>query len=95
VTVTSEQSTTKIQSRNFSRLSWQCRRGLLELDLLLQGFMERCYNNLSDSDKASFETLLKSPDQLLLDYLLGGTVPFDKDVANVVKQIRLAAQSSG
>lgn len=90
-----EQNTTANPSREFSRLSWQCRRGLLELDLLLQGFMDHCYTELSHTDKRAFETLLKSPDQLLLDYLLGGTIPFDKDVANVVKQIRLAAQRSG
>jgi len=26
-----------------TRLRWQCRRGMLELDLMLETFVEKCY----------------------------------------------------
>jgi len=82
--------TTKEQTE-LSRLRWQCRRGMLELDLLLQGFMDKAYLQLTPKDKETFERLLETPDQMLLDYLMGRVVPYDKDIAKVTQQVRLAA----
>lgn len=84
-TVTENQ--TASPDHNLSRLYWQCRRGMLELDLLLKHFMDNSYLSLDAQQKNAFEVLLKSPDQLLFDYFLGDTIPFDKDVADVVKKI--------
>ncbi|HEB58351.1 MAG TPA: succinate dehydrogenase assembly factor 2 [Gammaproteobacteria bacterium] len=83
------------QTRDFSRLYWQCRRGMLELDLLLQGFMERRYHLLTRPQQRAFEQLLATSDQLLLEYLMGRTVPIDTEVANIVQQIRKAAEDQG
>ena len=77
--------------RTVSRLKWQCRRGMLELDLMLQTFMEKQFAGLSNTQLQAFEELLAYPDQLLLEYLMGQTVPFNKEVADVAKQIRDAA----
>lgn len=74
-----------------TRLRWQCRRGMLELDLMLESFVEKCYSDLPIKTKKAFHQLLKCQDQILLDYLLGHDVPNDKDVADVAKQIRDAA----
>jgi len=74
-----------------TRLRWQCRRGMLELDLMLESFVEKCYSNLPVKTKKAFHQLLNCQDQILLDYLMGQDVPTDKDVANVAKQIRDAA----
>ena len=74
-----------------ARLSWQCRRGMLELDLMLESFVEKRYATLSDKTKKAFHQLLKCQDQILLDYLMGQDVPTDKDVADVAKQVREAA----
>ena len=71
-----------------SRLYWQCRRGMLELDELLQGFFRQSYETLSPQQRSSFESLLKSPDDLLLEYLMGRTVPVDAGIADVVAMIR-------
>lgn len=81
-----------IRSRDFQRLYWQCRRGMLELDALLQGFMVRHYDTLDAGQRKALETLLASPDPLLLEYLMGRAVPFDKDVADVVSRIRNAVE---
>jgi len=74
-----------------TRLRWQCRRGMLELDLMLESFVEKRYADLPVKTKKAFHQLLKCQDQILLDYLMGQDVPNDKDVADVAKQVRDAA----
>lgn len=74
-----------------SRLRWQCRRGMLELDLMLESFVEKRYKDLPVKTKKAFHQLLNCQDQILLDYLMGQDVPTDKDVADVAKQVRDAA----
>ena len=76
-----------------NRLSWRCRRGMLELDLLLQGFMRRGYENLTDADKRVFVVLLEYPDAVLFDLLMGHSVSSDQEIGRVVEKIRTAAAS--
>ncbi len=75
-----------------NRIHWQCRRGMLELDDMLQGFLQRAYNDLDSAERVDFENLLTCHDNLLLEYLMGRTVPADPDTAHVVNKIRAAAQ---
>ena len=77
-----------------SRLYWQCRRGMLELDDLLQGFFKQSFDSMSSRQRDSFESLLKSPDDLLLEYLMGRTVPVDAGIAEIVSRIRKSAMSN-
>ncbi len=67
---------------------WRCRRGMLELDLMLQGFFEKDYNILTDSGKRAFIRLLELPDAVLLELLFGQTISADQDIDHVIKQIR-------
>jgi len=76
-----------------NRIHWQCRRGMLELDDLLQGFLEQSFDELDANERANFENLLNCHDNLLLEYLMGRTVPADPDTAHVVNKIRAAAQA--
>ena len=71
-----------------ARLYWQCRRGMLELDLLLQPFLENGYARLSEAERGGFDRLLRCTDQDLLEYLLGQTQPKDGDMVHVIKKIR-------
>lgn len=73
-----------------SRVRWQCRRGMLELDALLGDFVEQHYLALTSSQRASFHVILDYPDQMLFDYFFGESVPIDKDVAHVIQWIRQA-----
>ena len=73
------------------RLVWQCRRGMRELDLLLERFLETTYPRLSAGQRESFTRLLDYPDQLLFDYLLGRLPPSDPAIADLVGLIRSAA----
>ena len=76
-----------------ARIRWQCRRGMLELDLLLIAFVDTAYNTLNAKERKIFTALLEYPDQLLYDYFFGDTKPVDKDVAHVIKQIRNSSAS--
>lgn len=75
------------------RLHWRCRRGMLELDLLLQGFLDSGYDRLDERRRAGFVELLEYPDQMLLEYLLGRMEPVDPVIADVVAEIRRSAHS--
>lgn len=74
------------------RLRWQCRRGMRELDELLQSFLECGYSQLNDTQRMTFERLLTTQDNLLLEYFMGRSVPKDSDTADVVAKIRHAAR---
>ena len=49
---------------------WKCRRGLLELDLVLTRFLERQVPGLSSAELAAFDELLDYPDTELWDATL-------------------------
>lgn len=71
-----------------NRLRWQCRRGMLELDLLLDRFLNQGYDLLSDQQKVLFVRMLDTEDQLLLDWLMGYVVPSDGQVREIVDRVR-------
>ncbi len=77
-----------VEDNKAARLQWQCRRGMLELDLLLRGFLANGYASLTDVEKLAFDRLLETPDQQLLEYLMGREQAEDKEVANVVARVR-------
>ena len=51
------------------RLSWRCRRGLLELDIVLQRFSEQYLPTLSQEELNAFDLLLDYPDNIFLDVI--------------------------
>jgi antitoxin CptB len=71
-----------------NRLRWHCRRGMLELDLLLEGFLDQGYVDLDDGDRRLFARLLDYPDQVLIDWLMGNSVPSDGATRALVARIR-------
>lgn len=71
-----------------ARLKWHCRRGMRELDLLLEGFLEHRYQALSPADRDSFARLLDCPNEDLMDWLMEGGSPQDEQLAEIVRQIR-------
>lgn len=58
-----------------SSLLWRCRRGIREMDLLLQQFLENRYPLLSDNEKQAFAELLEQPDLDIMDWIMGRTSP--------------------
>jgi len=73
----------------FDRIRWRCRRGLLELDLVLQRFLERRFEALEPDDRRLFDELLDAPDNDLLDMALGRAEPAPRYRA-VVEMLRAA-----
>lgn len=67
------------------RLHWHCRRGMLELDLVLNAFLERHLDSLDAPQVAAFESLLVRPDPELLDLVMGR-----EDAADAPEQALLA-----
>ncbi|SDW79909.1 succinate dehydrogenase assembly factor 2 [Nitrosomonas communis] len=51
------------------RLYWRCRRGLLELDIVLQRFLDKYYAQLDEAQLNTFESLLLLPDNDLWDII--------------------------
>lgn len=79
--------------RERSRLAWQCRRGMRELDLMLLAFLDHSngYACLDESARQAFIHLLDYPDQVLLEILMGRQQPADTEVADVAQRIRRTA----
>jgi succinate dehydrogenase flavin-adding protein (antitoxin of CptAB toxin-antitoxin module) len=53
------------------RIRWRCRRGLLELDLVLGNFLDRRFDGLDADQRQLFSELLDQPDNDLLDLAMG------------------------
>jgi antitoxin CptB len=47
------------------RLQWRCRRGMLEMDLLLEKFIPLHFQQLNAAEQAAFDSLLDYPDNEL------------------------------
>ena len=70
------------------RLRWQCRRGLLELDYLLEAFLEREYPQADEAERAAFVELLHCDDPDLQLWLLGDQRPADPALVALVERMR-------
>jgi antitoxin CptB len=76
-----------------AKITWQCRRGMLELDLILHRFINHFLPTMSEDQVAAFEKLLTSPDPLLYSWLMGTTDPEDQELFTIVDFIRRHADS--
>jgi antitoxin CptB len=74
-----------------ARLYWQCRRGMRELDLLLQAWFDGAARAMTAAERAAFIRLLEYPDALLFEYLMGRSLPSDRELVDVVRRIRETA----
>jgi antitoxin CptB len=70
------------------RILWRCRRGMKELDLLLERYARSGWSAAAAADRLAFEALLELPDPLLAGYLLAGDTPADPQQALLVARIR-------
>ncbi len=69
------------------RLRWRCRRGMKELDLLLERYLATDYPAASSHRQGVFARFLELPDPELAAYLLGGVVPADPDLGRLVREL--------
>ena len=71
-----------------ARIAWRCRRGMRELDLLLEQFLGSGLKSLGDDDLDRLESLLVLPDQDILAWLTSDIQPEDRDMRRIVKILR-------
>ncbi len=79
---------TKKDEQHFSRLKWACRRGMLELDVLLGNFLDKGYFKLSSAEKVQFERLLETPDPVLFAWLVGQEKPEDEAFLMIIEKMK-------
>ncbi len=77
-----------MDDRKLERLRWRCRRGLLELDIVLLNFLEQRYLSLSSPEQNAFDKLLAIPDDILFAYMQGDQKPLDNELRELVDKIR-------
>lgn len=62
-------------SLDLPKLRWRCRRGMLELDLLLNPFLEAQFTSLPPSLQESFTQLLDEADPDIYNWILDAETP--------------------
>ena len=70
------------------RLLWRCRRGMKELDVILERFARQGLTRASAAERQAFERLLGLPDPLLAGYFLGEERPADPELRLLADRIR-------
>jgi len=60
---------------DLDRIRWRCRRGLLELDLILARFLDARLAGLEAGQLEQFKELLEEADNDLLDMAMGRQEP--------------------
>jgi len=74
-----------IDQTELNRLFWQCRRGMLELDVLLVPFLHEAYSALDAEDQRRFRKLLQCEDQDMFGWFMEREVSEDEDLNRIVR----------
>lgn len=69
------------------QLRWQCRRGMLELDMLLMPFVDDAFSSLTPKQQQDFKRLLAHEDSQLFPWLMLREIPADADMQAMVKLV--------
>jgi antitoxin CptB len=70
------------------RVRWHCRRGLLELDLVLNHFVDNRFQRLTPEQKQALARLLDLPDNDLWDLVTGRASIDDEACTEIVGMLR-------
>ncbi len=73
----------------YAELKWRCRRGMLELDILLNSYLDKSYDTMSPEQGAVFSDVLDYPDQVLFDLLLGNMQSSDQRIKQLIAEIQI------
>ncbi|MGH8428167.1 MAG: succinate dehydrogenase assembly factor 2 [Gammaproteobacteria bacterium] len=60
---------------SLGQLRWRTRRGLRELDLILQRYLQSRYPQADTDEQRAFALLLEQADPDILDWIMGRAVP--------------------
>jgi len=73
--------------RERGRLRWRCRRGMRELDALLERWLDRHFADAGVEQRAAFDRLLECEDDRLWAWATGRARPEDPALAALMDQI--------
>lgn len=77
-----------LDPREKARFKLHCRRGMLELDLILNTFCNNRLEHLSPQEIKAFDLLLNCTDPELFSWLMGHEDPQDSELIEIVALIR-------
>jgi antitoxin CptB len=80
--------TPAVDSREWERIRWHCRRGMLEVDIVLQRFVEQWAGRLEDSELRIFKELLELSDNDLWDLIISRVEPLRADWKPLVDRLQ-------
>lgn len=83
-----------IEREEMNRMRWAARRGMLELDLVLEPFVTNCYAQLDELDRRRFQQLMLCEDQDLFSWFMQRAQPDDEELVQIVSQILQFARSA-
>ena len=79
---------------NKKKLLWRSRRGMLELDLMLQPYIQAHFEGLSAKELAVIEEFLSEPDPQIYAMLLGVLAPTKPEYEPLCQAIANHAEST-
>jgi antitoxin CptB len=71
-----------------NKLRWQCRRGMLELDVILDRLLASTFPYLNEAQQLQFEQMLLTDDPTLYAWLMGTEHPLSEGMRELVVQCR-------
>lgn len=87
-------SAENIKDAELRRLTWRCRRGMLELDIVLQRFIMLHFNDLTLTQLQALDELLALPDNdfwaLISGHSMASNNAGEADVLNKIKALKPA-----
>ena len=73
---------------DLDRVRWRCRRGLLELDLILNEFAREHLHTMSGAELEGLHRLLDAADNDLWDWISGRAEPPDRTLSGLIARLR-------
>jgi antitoxin CptB len=80
------------ESNTVNQLTWRSRRGMLELELLLQPFVRSELPRLSAEELQLYARLLEHDDWDIFEWLQGREDPADETLLDILERVRRANQ---
>jgi len=72
---------------DLSRLRWRCRRGMRELDQLLERWLMQRWEASSEAERGVFLRLVDCEDDRLWAWFMGHNLPEDAELAGLIHTI--------
>ena len=80
---------------SLNKLRWKSRKGIRELDILLQNYLDTHYSNLDSLDKKLFEEILEIDTYDLLNAISGKSSYNEKYESIITQLSKLSALKNG